>query len=135
MLLENAVKKYNLKPLARLTSFHVSGCDPKIMGIGPVTAIQGALRKASLTIDDVDRFEINEAFASQFLACSKELRLDLSKTNIHGGAISLGHPLAASGSRIVAHLAHEFMRSDVSKVCGSACIGGGQGIAIILERA
>jgi len=105
------------------------------MGIGPVQSIQGALKKASLTIDDIDRFEINEAFAAQFLACSKELRLDMSKTNVHGGAISLGHPLAASGSRIIAHLANEFMRSEVSKVCGSACIGGGQGIAIVLERA
>ena len=84
------MNKYNLKPLARLVSFHVTGCDPKIMGIGPVAAIQGALKKASLTLDDVDRFEINEAFAAQFLGCAKELNLNMSKTNIHGGAISLG---------------------------------------------
>jgi len=103
-------------------------------GIGPVPAIQGALAKAGLTKEDVDRFEINEAFAAQFLACAKELDLDMTKTNIHGGAIALGHPLGASGSRIVAHLANEFLRSDTNIHVGAACIGGGQGIAVVLER-
>jgi len=104
------------------------------MGIGPVPAIRGALEKAGLTIGDVDRFEINEAFAAQFLACAKELELDMDKTNIHGGAISIGHPLGASGSRIIAHLANEFKHSDGKIHVGAACIGGGQGIAIVLER-
>lgn len=106
-----------------------------IKGIGPVPAIQGALKRAGLSKDDVDRYEINEAFAAQFLACAKELDLDMAKTNIHGGAISLGHPLGASGSRIIAHLANEFLRSNSNIHVGAACIGGGQGIAIVLERA
>ena len=131
---EEAVKEYGLTPLCRLASYQVSGCEPSIMGIGPVPAIQGALASAGMTIASVDRFEINEAFAAQFLACAKELELDMSKTNLNGGAISLGHPLGASGSRIVAHLANEFKRADGNIYVGSACIGGGQGIAVVLER-
>lgn len=131
---EEAVNEHGLTPLARLASYHVSGCDPTIMGIGPVTAIKSALDLAGLTLADVDRFEINEAFAAQFLACAKELELDIAKTNLHGGAISIGHPLGASGSRITAHLANEFQRADGKVHVGSACIGGGQGIAVVLER-
>ena len=131
---EDAVKEYGLTPLARLASYNVSGCDPSIMGIGPVPAIKGALASAGMTLADVDRVEINEAFAAQFLACAKELELDMSKTNLNGGAISLGHPLGASGSRITAHLANEFQRADGKVYVGSACIGGGQGIAVVLER-
>lgn len=131
---EEAVREHDLKPLARLASYHVSGCDPSIMGIGPVPAIRGALDSAGLSLGDVDRVEINEAFAAQFLACAKELELDMSKTNLHGGAISLGHPLGASGSRITAHLANEFQRANGNIHVGSACIGGGQGIAVVLER-
>lgn len=134
---EEAVNKHGLKPLARLVSYGVTGCDPSIMGIGPVTAIQQALARGGLALGDVDRVEINEAFAAQFLACAKELGLDMDKTNLHGGAISLGHPLGASGSRIMAHLANEFHREgNTNKIhVGSACIGGGQGIAVVLERA
>lgn len=132
---EKAVHEHNLTPMARLVSYQVTGCEPTIMGIGPVDAIKSALVKANITLDQVDRVEINEAFAAQFLACAKELNLDMSKTNIHGGAISVGHPLGASGSRIVAHLANEFNRRDDSNIhVGAACIGGGQGIAVILER-
>jgi len=132
---EDTVSDTNTQPLCRLVSHAVVGCDPSIMGIGPVPAIQQALQKAGKTIADVDRFEINEAFAAQFLACAKELELDMDKTNIHGGAISIGHPLGASGSRITAHLAHEFARDpSVNLSVGAACIGGGQGIAIVLER-
>ena len=134
MATEEAVKEHGLTPLARLASYQVSGCDPSIMGIGPAPAIRGALDKINMKIDDVCRFEINEAFAAQFLACQKELNLDMEKTNIHGGAISLGHPLGASGSRIVAHLANEFQQSDGKVHVGAACIGGGQGIAVVLER-
>lgn len=132
---EAAVKQYNLKPLARLVSTAVTGCEPTIMGIGPVEAIRSALTKADLSLNQVDRVEINEAFAAQFLACAKALDLDISKTNLHGGAISLGHPLGASGSRITAHLAHEFASSQGNIHVGAACIGGGQGIAVVLERA
>lgn len=132
---EAAVLGNNMQPLCRLVSHAVVGCDPSIMGIGPVPAIQQALKKAGKTIADVDRFEINEAFAAQFLACAKELDLDMDKTNIHGGAISIGHPLGASGSRITAHLANEFAQDpSVNLAVGAACIGGGQGIAVVLER-
>jgi len=133
---EGAVEQHNLQPLARLVSYSVTGCDPTIMGIGPVEAIRQALTTAGLSMTDVDRVEINEAFAAQFLACAKELELDMSKTNLHGGAISLGHPLGASGSRIVAHLANEFAYNENHNIhVGAACIGGGQGIAVVLERA
>jgi len=132
---EDAVKEHNLCPLARVVSYASAGCDPSIMGIGPVPAIQQALKLAGMTIDQADRVEINEAFAAQFLSCEKELGLDREKTNINGGAISIGHPLGASGSRIMAHLANEFHRNDGMNIAiGSACIGGGQGIAVILER-
>jgi acetyl-CoA acyltransferase 2 len=132
---EQALKEHNLTPLCRLVSYGAVGCDPTMMGIGPVPAIQKALSRANLTLADVDRVEINEAFAAQFLACAKELDLDMNKTNIYGGAISLGHPLAASGSRITAHLANEFAQNPSSKIhVGAACIGGGQGIALVLER-
>jgi len=135
---EQAVLEHNLQPLCRIVSHAVTGCDPSIMGIGPVQAIQKALSNSAAPLDlhkDIDRVEINEAFAAQTLACIKELKLDLNKTNIHGGAISLGHPLGASGSRILAHLAHEFKYNANQKTAvGSACIGGGQGIAVVLER-
>lgn len=132
---EEAIKEHNLTPLCRLVSYGVVGCDPTIMGIGPVPAIQQALARANLTLNDVDRVEINEAFAAQFLACAKELNLDMDKSNIHGGAIAIGHPLGASGSRITAHLAHEFAYNQDSKIhVGAACIGGGQGVALVLER-
>lgn len=133
---EEAVKEHNLKPLARLVSYGITGCDPTIMGIGPVSAIQQALGKAGISLSQVDRIEINEAFAAQFLACAKELDIDMNKTNLHGGAISLGHPTGASGSRIVAHLANEFQQegSTAKLSIGAACIGGGQGIAVLLEK-
>lgn len=134
MASEAAVLEHNLTPLARLASYSVTGCDPNIMGIGPVSAVQKALAEAGLLMADVDRMEINEAFAAQFLACAKELDADMDKTNCNGGAISLGHPLGASGSRIIAHLANEFQRTDGNIHVGAACIGGGQGIAVVLER-
>ncbi len=132
---EEAVKAHGLVPLARIVSWARVGCDPSIMGIGPVEAIRGALKVANVQLADVDRIEINEAFAAQFLACQKELGLDMEKSNIHGGAIALGHPLAASGSRILAHLANELAAAGGKKkyALGSACIGGGQGIAVLLQ--
>lgn len=132
---EVACEKYGMKPLARVVSYHVEGVDPSIMGIGPVPAIRGALKKAGLQLSDVDIIEVNEAFAAQYLAVEKELNLDRQKTNIHGGAISLAHPLAASGSRILTHLVHQLQGSERSRFAvGSACIGGGQGIAVVLEK-
>ncbi|KAK9728777.1 3-ketoacyl-CoA thiolase, mitochondrial [Basidiobolus ranarum] len=131
---EKAVKEYGLKPLVRVVSWHVAAVDPSIMGIGPVPAIREALRKANLTLKDMDLVEVNEAFAAQFLAVEKELGLNRDITNTNGGAIALGHPLAASGSRIIAHLTHELKRTQKQYAIGSACIGGGQGIAVILEN-
>ncbi|XP_053304207.1 3-ketoacyl-CoA thiolase, mitochondrial [Spea bombifrons] len=131
---EDATTKHKLTPLARIVAYHVSGCDPKIMGFGPVPAISEALKKAGLSLKDMDLVEVNEAFAPQYLAVEKALDLDPAKTNVNGGAIALGHPLAASGSRIISHLTHELRRRGGKYAVGSACIGGGQGIAIIIEN-
>ncbi|CAK4083118.1 unnamed protein product [Aphanomyces euteiches] len=121
-------------PLARVVSYSAVGVDPKIMGIGPVPAIQQALQRANLTLDDMDLIEINEAFAGQYLSCIKELGANPEISNVNGGAIALGHPLGASGSRIIAHLTHALRRTKKRYAVGAACIGGGQGIAIILEN-
>ncbi|XP_014473687.1 PREDICTED: 3-ketoacyl-CoA thiolase, mitochondrial isoform X1 [Dinoponera quadriceps] len=131
---EEAVKAEGLKPLARLLGYSIVGVDPSIMGIGPAPAIKNLLGITGKTLDDVELIEINEAFGAQTLACAKELNLDLKKLNVDGGAIALGHPLAASGSRITTHLVHELRRRKAGKLgIGSACIGGGQGIALMLE--
>lgn len=126
---EGAVSDHGLTPLARIVSYQVSGVDPNIMGIGPVPAIQGALAKAGLSMEDMDLVEINEAFAPQFLACQKALGFNPDIANANGGAIAIGHPTGASGSRIIAHLSHELQRTGKQYAVGSACIGGGQGIA------
>ncbi|CAO2594433.1 3-ketoacyl-CoA thiolase, mitochondrial [Lemmus lemmus] len=131
---EEAVKKHNFTPLARIVGYYVSGCDPSIMGIGPVPAINGALKKTGLSLKDMDLVEVNEAFAPQYLAVQKTLDLDPSKSNVNGGAIALGHPLGGSGSRITAHLVYELRRRGAKYAVGSACIGGGQGIALIIEN-
>jgi acetyl-CoA acetyltransferase len=104
------------------------------MGIGPVVSMQRALSKVSLTMEDMDIIEVNEAFSAQVLAVAKELKLDIERLNVNGGAIALGHPLGASGARIVGHLCYELQRKQARYAIGSACIGGGQGITIILER-
>ncbi|MBU9723276.1 MULTISPECIES: acetyl-CoA C-acetyltransferase [Bacillaceae] len=127
-------EKRGLKPIARLVSHAVVGVDPTIMGIGPVPAIQKALKLAGMTIGDLDLVEINEAFSAQYLACQKELGFDLSIGNVNGGAVALGHPLAASGARITLALAYELGRRGKKYGVSSACIGGGQGIAAIWER-
>ena len=110
----------------------MAGVDPQIMGIGPVPAMKEALARASLSLKDMCRIEVNEAFAVQYLAVQKELGLDASITNINGGAIALGHPLGASGARITAHLVYELERLKGKYAIGAACIGGGQGVALIL---
>ncbi|XP_059148563.1 3-ketoacyl-CoA thiolase, mitochondrial-like [Physella acuta] len=131
---EAAVKRLNLTPLARLAAYGISGCDPKIMGIGPVPSSKAALAVLNKTVKDMDVVEVNEAFAPQFLAVSKELGLDNDKTNVNGGAIALGHPLGATGARITTNLVYEIRRRNLKYALGSACIGGGQGITVILEK-
>ena len=127
-------KQKGLEPLARVVQWGVAGVDPTLMGIGPAPAIRNALERAGLSIGDVDLFDVNEAFAPQFLAVQKELGLPDEKVNVNGGAIALGHPLGASGARILANLTYTLRRLDKKLGVGSACIGGGQGIAVILER-
>lgn len=122
-----------LKPIARLVAWDVVGVEPKYMGIGPVPAIRSALKKANLTLSDLDLIEINEAFSAQYLACQKELGFDLEIGNVNGGAIALGHPLAASGTRITTTLIYELRRRNRKYGVSAVCIGGGQGIAAIWE--
>ena len=126
-------KKEGAKPLARLLGWGVSGCDPTIMGIGPAPAVRGALAAWEYELKDFDLFEVNEAFAPQYLAVEKELGLPREKTNVDGGALAVGHPLGASGARITSHLVYELRRRKASRGLGSACIGGGQGIAVLVE--
>lgn len=123
----------NLKPLGRLVSYGISGVDPALMGIGPAPAARQALKRAGMSLSQIDLVEVNEAFAAQYLAVEKELELDRAKTNVNGGAIAIGHPLAASGTRITSHLLYELRRQKKRYALGSACIGGGQGIAVIVE--
>ena len=130
---EEAVAEHGLKPLAELVGYASVGVEPTKMGIGPVPAINEALKRAGIALSDVDIVDINEAFAPQFLSCCKELGLDMEKTNVFGGAIALGHPLGASGSRITASLAHAVNRGEAKVAVGAACIGGGQGIALVLK--
>lgn len=131
---EDFVKGQELKPLARIVSWGIAGVDPTIMGIGPAPAIRQALERANLTIEDMDLVEINEAFAAQYIAVEKELGLDREKTNVNGGAIALGHPVGASGTRIILSAAYELQRRSGKYAVASLCIGGGQGIALIIER-
>lgn len=134
LMSESKAKALGLKPLARVVSYASVGCDPSIMGIGPAGAARRALEKAGLQLDQMDLVEVNEAFAAQYLAVEKELQLNPEKTNVNGGAIAVGHPLGASGTRIMNHLVYELHRRKGKYALGSACIGGGQGIAIIIER-
>ena len=130
-----AVKKYGLKPMAKLVSYGQGGVDPKIMGVGPVPASRQALERANLTIDDMDLIEANEAFAAQSIAVARELHFDMSKVNVNGGAIALGHPVGASGARIVVTLVHEMLKRPEAKYgLATLCIGGGMGVATIWEK-
>ncbi len=134
LMSESKAKELGVKPLARIVSYASVGCDPTIMGIGPAGASRLALQRAGLTLEQMDLVEVNEAFAAQYLAVEKELGLDPAKTNVNGGAIAVGHPLGASGTRIMNHLVYELHRRNAKYALGSACIGGGQGIAVIIER-
>ena len=130
---EKTAKERGLKPLGRIISWGVAGVDPSIMGIGPVPSSRKALQAAGLKLEQMDRIEVNEAFAAQYLAVEKELGLNRDKTNVNGGAIALGHPLGASGTRLVITVLNELRRKGLRYGLATACIGGGQGIAIILE--
>ena len=131
---EKTAEDRGLKPIGRIVSWATTGVDPSIMGIGPVPSSQKALKAAGLTIDRMDRVEVNEAFAAQYLAVEKALGLDRDKTNVNGGAIALGHPLGASGTRLVITLLNELRRNNLRYGLATACIGGGQGIAMIVEN-
>ena len=130
---EQFVQDNGLKPIARIVSWGVAGVDPTVMGIGPVPAIKQALERANLSIEDLDVVEVNEAFAAQYLAVEKALGLDREKTNVNGGAIALGHPVGASGTRVIISAAYELKRRGGKYAAASLCIGGGQGIALIIE--
>ncbi|BDA80590.1 acetyl-CoA acetyltransferase [Leptospira kobayashii] len=131
---DSYAKVSNLKPLAKILGYAVVGCDPKMMGLGPIYAIPKALKQAGLSQKDIDLFEINEAYSVQALAIMKELGLDKNKTNVNGGAVAIGHPLGASGTRVTLTLAYELRRKNLKYGVASLCIGGGQGIAIVIEN-
>jgi acetyl-CoA acyltransferase 2 len=130
---ERFARERGLRPLGRLVGWGVAGVDPSVMGIGPVPASRRALDQAGLALEDMDLVEINEAFAAQYLAVERELGLDRERTNVDGGAVALGHPLGASGARITAHLLHALRRRGGRYGLGAACIGGGQGAAVVVE--
>jgi acetyl-CoA acyltransferase 2 len=128
------IKQRNVEPLADIVSWGIAGVDPRLMGIGPSPSSKMALERAGLTIDDMDLVEINEAFSAQYLAVEKELKLDRNKTNVNGGAIALGHPVGASGARLLLTLAYELRHRGLRYGLASLCIGGGQGIAMVIEN-
>ncbi len=130
---ENAVKKYGLQPLSKIVSMAVAGVDPSVMGIGPVPATKKALQRAGLKTSDIDLVELNEAFASQSIACIRDLHLDMDKVNVNGGAIAIGHPLGCSGVRISATLLHEMKRRNAKYGLATMCVGVGQGASLIYE--
>jgi len=135
LMSRDKARELGVKPLATIRAMAVAGVDPTLMGIGPVPAVQKVLKRARLTLEDMDVIELNEAFAAQSLAVIRELKIDLKKLNPRGGAIAIGHPLGATGARIMATLVHEMMEMDARFGLETMCIGGGQGIATIIERA
>jgi acetyl-CoA acetyltransferase family protein len=132
---EQALKQYGLTPLMQIKSMAVAGVDPSIMGIGPVPATQKALRRAGITAQQLDLIELNEAFAAQALACIRDLELDMTRINVNGGSIAIGHPLGCSGARITTTLMHELQRRSAAKYgLATMCVGVGQGAAMVFER-
>ena len=127
-------KKNSIQPLVKIISWASVGVDPTLMGLGPIEAVRKAVKKAKWNLNDIDLFEINEAFASQSIAVIRELNIDVHKVNVNGGAIALGHPIGASGARILVTLIHEMIKQKKDKGCATLCIGGGMGIAICLEK-
>jgi acetyl-CoA C-acetyltransferase len=134
MMSAKRAAKLGLKPLARIAGYALSGCDPKIMGMGPVASTQLALKKAGWSLADLDLVEANEAFAAQALGVGRELQWDTAKVNVNGGAIAIGHPIGASGARVLVTLLHEMQRRDAKKGLATLCIGGGMGVALAVER-
>jgi acetyl-CoA C-acetyltransferase len=134
MTTDDVARDLGLKPLAHVKAYNVSGVDPNIMGIGPVPSINAILGDTGLALDQIDRFEINEAFAAQFLACEMELGLDREKVNVNGGGIALGHPVGATGARLVVSLAHGMAANGLKYGIASLCAGGGMGFSVLLER-
>ena len=131
--LEEAKKK-SIEPLAKIVSWSSVGVDPSLMGLGPIEAVKDAIKKAEWKLNEIDLFEINEAFAAQSIAVIRELNIDKNKVNVNGGAIALGHPIGASGARILVTLIHEMIKQKKNKGCATLCIGGGMGIALCVER-
>ncbi len=131
---EERAKSLGIRPLARIRGYATSGVDPALMGLGPLPATRLALSRAGLTVPDLDLIEANEAFAAQFIAVARELKLDMEKTNVNGGAIALGHPIGASGARILVTLLHTLAAKDKTLGLATLCVGGGQGVAMIVER-
>jgi len=131
---ESELKNRNIEPMARIVSWASAGVDPSIMGTGPIPASRRALEKAGWSINDLDLIESNEAFAAQSCAVNKELGWDTSKVNVNGGAIAIGHPIGASGTRILVTLLHQMKKQDAKKGLATLCIGGGMGIALCIER-
>ena len=127
-------KKRSIQPLARIVSWSSVGLKPSLMGLGPIEAVNQAVKKANWKLEDIDLFEINEAFAAQSIAVIRELEIDQAKVNVNGGAIALGHPIGASGARILVTLLHEMKKQNKAKGCATLCIGGGMGIALCVER-
>jgi acetyl-CoA acyltransferase len=131
---EVAAAEFGLEPIARVVSIGVAAVEPRLMGLGPIPAIRNALRRAGLTIDDLDLLEINEAFASQAIACERELGFDRDRFNVNGGAIAIGHPLGCSGARLTGTLANELRRTGGRYGVAALCVGVGQGVATIIEN-
>ena len=127
-------EKRSIKPLAKIVSWASVGVNPSLMGLGPIDAVREATKKAKWRVDEIDLFEINEAFASQSIAVIRELGIDQNKVNVNGGAIALGHPIGASGARILVTLLHEMNKQKKDKGCATLCIGGGMGIALCVEK-
>jgi acetyl-CoA C-acetyltransferase len=132
---DEKASELNIQPLAYIEAYATSGLDPALMGLGPITASQKALQKLNKTVEDIDLFELNEAFAAQSIPVVKQLGIDPAKVNVNGGAIALGHPIGASGSRILVTLIHELIKQNKELGLCSLCIGGGQGISLIISNA
>ena len=131
---QTEAEKKSIEPLAKIISWASVGVEPSLMGLGPIEAVRAAVKKANWKIDEIDLFEINEAFAAQSIAVINELKIDKNKVNVNGGAIALGHPIGASGARILVTLLHEMKKQNKKKGCATLCIGGGMGIALCVER-
>lgn len=134
LMSEDKAENLGLKPMAYIKCYASGAVDPAYMGLGPVPAVRRVLDKAGLSIDDIDIVELNEAFAAQFIACQRELNLDLNKTNVHGSGIALGHPIGCTGARLVVTILHEMKRRNLKTGLVALCVGGGQGMAMLLER-